>query len=159
MGGWSVQVLQTSGPIVQLTDLTIQIYPKCLDARKLQDRVDPWVHIKGVNESTADLPYPGAARGWYLFASHEGSPWFVDNGITKPLNTTTAPGLYPDDEFKTVENSTLIFVDYDGNGYLSPNDLLVVFSDFDADGTKDVRNGHCLMLNTGKDSVYKGKFI
>lgn len=158
MGGWSMEVIQTSGPFIPLSNLTIQIYPECVDARKLQHRIDPWIYVEGVNETTADLPYLGAARGWYLFASPGGSPRFVDNGIEKPLDNTTAMGLYPMDEFKTVENATLIYVDYDGNGHLSINDLLMVFSDFDADGNKDVRGDHCMTIRTiDDDKMAEGK--
>ena len=158
MGGWSVEVIQTSGPFIKLSNLTIQIYPECVDARELQHRVDPWIYVKGVNETTADLPYVGSATGWYLFTSPGSQPRFVDNGVEKPLDNTTAMGLYPNSELKTVENTTLIYVDVDGNGYLSAHDLLMIFSDFDADGNKDVRGDHCLTIRTIADEqMVEGK--
>jgi hypothetical protein len=149
-GGWDLRANSVSGPLVPLAHLTIVIDRRC-GAGGTTDIV---FQTDGVGPGMANVSHQGAMTHWYQYSTPGRTPRYVEGGSAKDLNESTAPDLGPtSEEFKTLENTTIIVIDVDGNGYLTVNDRIYVFSDIDADGDVDIKADQCIVLKDEKDRV------
>jgi hypothetical protein len=126
-GGWIVNVTALSGPRVKWSTVIVALKePSGMSI----DSFD------GVSEENSDIhsTKKGASLKWYLRKT--GDPSFMDNG-----NRSSSFENLGEDEFETMENTSMLVVDKDLDDKLGPGDFVVVFKDHDADGVDDITKG------------------
>jgi len=147
-GGWDLTIARVSGQPVRLDLLVIDIYPKC-GHRKTDETLEPWVIVEGAGSPKANLTHDGNPMDWYLHSRTNGTPSFFDNGAVRPLDGQIAADVGPNlNEFWTIENATFVYIDKDGDGYLSIDDRIFLYSDFDGDGIQEIPGTICVTLIT-----------
>jgi hypothetical protein len=147
-GGWEITIDRVSGQPVRLDLLIIDIYPKCGHV-KTDETLKPWVIVQGVSKSRANLTHDGSTQDWYLYSTTNGTPSFFDDGAVKDLYAGSTSDVGPNlNEFWSFENTTFVYLDKDGDGYVSHDDRIYLFSDFDGDGTQEIPGKICITLIT-----------
>jgi len=147
-GGWDITIEKVSGQPVRLDLLVVDIYPEC-GHRKTDETLEPWFIVDGVGSPRANLTHDGDPMDWYLYSTTNGTPSFFDNGAVASLGGQNAAHVGPNlNEFWTIENATFIYLDKDGDGYLSNDDRIFLYSDFDGDGIQEIPGTICVTLIT-----------
>jgi hypothetical protein len=147
-GGWEITIDRVSGQPVRLDLLVIDIYPKC-GYRKTDETLEPWVIVHGVASSRANLTHDGTTQDWYLHSRTNGTPSFFDDGAVKQLDAGSTSDVGPNlNEFWSFENTTFVYLDKDGDGYVSHGDRIFLYTDFDGDGIQEIPGTICITLIT-----------
>jgi flagellin-like protein len=142
-GGWSVRVTALSGGRPGLDQMSVTII------------TDASVNVKslnGVNNIRADHSSEGPNLNWYMVCN--GACSYDEGGLHTPVagNEANIAG----DEFQTVENAWFIYIDHDMDRKLSPNDIVMVFRDTNADGVDDIQSGYAVNFKTESGEVGNG---
>ena len=126
-GGWIIKVTAMSGPSPKWSKVIVTLK---------EPSGIPIDSFEGVKEEGSDVHSTGsdAPLVWYLRKT--GDPFFMDN-----LNRSSSFENLDEDEFETLENTSMLVVDKDLDDKLGPGDFVVVFKDHDADGVDDIMNG------------------
>jgi len=135
-GGWTVQVAAISSSKTLLSEVTVSVLSNGVTVAKLTS----------VSTTSASLSYTSSSMEWFLLKSSGGTLKFMDSSTAKNLDTTTAKNVDAT-ELQTVQGAYLVFIDNNKDGYLSAGDLVIVYSDVNADGTAEITSGCRLQLS------------
>ena len=140
-GGWSVKVISLTGGKPGWSDVTVTL------------KSSAGVNVKaiaGVKVANADFSAESAALNWYGM-TNLAAPNYVEAGASTAVigAETSIAGA----EFQTIEGAWFIVMDNDGDGKISPNDIVMVFKDNNADGTEDITAGYSVEFKVSAGNI------
>jgi hypothetical protein len=138
-GGWHLNLISVAGGKAKLSDIKVSVLRNSVTLASLSS----------ISTASSSLSYTAGSAGsikWYMLKSPGSTAKFINSGTAVNLDTTTAKDLNANG-FSTVQGAYFIFVDANGDSYLNAGDLIFVYSDVNADGTKEITSGCSVQLS------------
>lgn len=140
-GGWSIKVTSITGVKPGWSIVAVNL------------KTPAGVVYKGMNKVTATssiLSHEGSDMKWYMVPnSAVADPQYNNTGTVQAVNGNE--DQIHGEDFQTVEKAYFVVMDNDADGKLTPNDVILIYRDNNADSADDVTGGFTMdfTMSTG----------
>ena len=136
-GGWTIEVVSVKSGTINVNDLIVNVKSSTGGV------------ISSMTGASATLKDTSGAADYYLQSDDlpNCNYWLGPSSLS--ADCTGASG----DEFSTIQNATIIFVDNDASATLTASDTLIVYKNTDGTGSNEVASGSSVEIKSSSNKI------